>query len=214
MAHFIQKVSILFFTFALVQGAAQLQQPFSHKLHLKQVSGCEPCHTTAAKSTKAEDNLLPMETECVNCHHEIHIKEPRKTTVHQFNHELHLKVNPGPLIAAAIKNKTWLGTAKEMPKSVNTRNACVACHHDIEESESAAPAVGKAHYPRMADCLTCHNQINPPESCKKCHDPGTNFRPVSHTAAFVDGHATKGAIADKAECYSCHGRNFTCKGCH
>ncbi|HRJ17662.1 MAG TPA: hypothetical protein PLF84_01420 [Bryobacteraceae bacterium] len=214
MAHLVQKVVFLSLTFALMPGAAQLQQPFSHKLHLKQVAGCEPCHTNAAKSTKAEDNLLPFETECVNCHHDIHIKEPRKTTVHQFNHELHQGVNPGPIIAAAIKSKTWLGTAKEMPKAVNTSNACVACHHDIEESDAITEATGKAHYPRMADCLTCHNQINPPESCKTCHDPGTKFRPADHTPEFVDSHAREGAIADKAACQSCHGRKFTCKGCH
>lgn len=214
MAHIIQKIGILFFSFALAQGAAQLQQPFSHKLHMKQVSGCQGCHTNAEKSTKASDNLLPFETECVNCHHEVHIKEPRKTTVHQFSHELHLGANPGPIIAAAIKSKTWLGTAKEMPKNVNTANACIACHHDIDQSEAITASTGKAHFPRMADCLTCHNQINPPESCKTCHDPAASFRPADHTAEFVDGHSKKGAVADKQACYGCHGRNFTCKGCH
>lgn len=214
MAHLLSKISGLILTFALMQGAAQVRQPFSHKLHLKQTSGCQACHTNAEKSTEASDNLLPYETECVNCHHEVHIKEPRKTTVHRFSHAQHVQTNPGPLIAAAIKSKTWLGAAKEAPKRLNASNACTSCHHDIEESEAITEATGKAHYPRMADCLTCHNQINPPESCKTCHDPATNFRPADHTAAFVDGHAQKGAVADKQSCYGCHGRNFTCKGCH
>lgn len=220
MSHSKQKSGILFFYSTLVfflafaQGSAQVRQPFSHKLHMKQVAGCQACHTGAEKSTKAGDNLMPHETECVNCHHEVHIKEPRKTTVHSFNHELHLGANPGPIIAAAIKDKTWLGTAKEMPKNVNTSNACIACHHDIDQSEAIRASDGKAHYSRMADCLTCHNQIKPPESCKTCHDPSTTFRPADHTPAFVEGHTKKGAVADKQVCHGCHGRNFTCNGCH
>lgn len=194
-------------------GAAQTR-PFSHKYHLTQVSSCQGCHTEAEASTKAEDNLLPFSSNCATCHDEVHIKEARPTPVHRFSHAQHVKANPGPLLAAAIRNKTWLGTAAQMPAEINASNACVACHHGIEKSEAITEATGKAHYPRMGDCLVCHNQIAPPESCKQCHDPSAKFRPATHTAQFSDTHGDPGKIADKAECHSCHGRKFTCKGCH
>ncbi len=215
MANLIQKIVLLTLTIAITQGAAQQRRPFSHKYHLTQVATCQGCHTGAEASTSAEDNLLPFETECARCHDEVHIKEPRKTNVQKFNHSVHVGANPGPLIAAAIRSKTWLGLPEQAPKEVNTKNSCVACHHDIDKSENITEATGKANYPRMADCLVCHNQINPPESCKKCHDEAQmTLRPASHTATFGDTHSEPNKIANKAECHSCHGRKFTCKGCH
>lgn len=217
MAHQLSKVITLSFTIAVLFGAAQSRRPFSHKYHLTQVSSCQACHTDAEKSTKAEDNLLPFHDACARCHDETHIKEPRQLQVQLFNHKLHLEMgNPGPLIAAALKSGTWLGKASQRPPSVNTKDACVACHHGIGESENITEATGKAHYPRMGDCLVCHSQINPPESCKKCHVESASFkfRPESHTPEFVDAHAAKNNTIDKSDCSSCHGKKFTCKGCH
>jgi DnaJ-class molecular chaperone len=215
MAHYIQKVALAAIPILFLAGAgAQQQRPFSHKYHLTQVSSCQGCHTDAETSAKADDNILPFHvTACATCHDETHIKEPRKTHVTKFSHAQHVKVNPGPIIAAAIKNGTWLGKESEKPAAVDTKNACVACHHDIEKSEAIKEDDGHKHYPRMADCLTCHNKINPPESCKQCHDSSMTFRPATHTAEFVDAHGVKGKIA-KTDCASCHGKNFTCKGCH
>jgi len=207
------------FTFAVgltlsMQAAAQ-QRPFSHKYHLTQVASCQGCHTDAETSEKASDNILPFHvTACATCHDETHIKEPRKTHVTRFSHAQHVKVNPGAIIAAAIKNGTWLGKASEQPSEVNTKDACLACHHDINKSEAIQESDGFKHFPRMADCLTCHNKINPPESCKQCHDASAmTLRPTSHTADFEAAHAVKGKF-DKAECASCHGKTFTCKNCH
>jgi hypothetical protein len=214
MAHYIQTLAFAAVSLTFIQGAAA-QRPFSHKYHLTQVSTCEGCHTDAETSTKADENILPFHvTACSRCHDETHIKEPRKTHVTRFSHAQHVKVNPGTIIAAAIKSGTWLGKAAEKPDEINTSNACVACHHGIEKSDGVKEADGYTHYPRMADCLTCHNKINPPESCKQCHDAAAmTLRPTSHTAEFSDAHAVKGKIP-KTECASCHGKTFTCKGCH
>ena len=214
MAHLLQKVILITLPLAVCVGAAQ-KRPFSHKYHLTQVNSCQACHKDAETSTKAEDNLLPFNDACATCHDEVSIKEqPRKTTVHRFNHSIHVTTNPGPLIAAAIRNKTWLGMPADAARPVNTKNACVACHGDIEQSEAITDANAKANYPRMADCLVCHNKIDPPSSCEKCHDPAQmTFRPANHTPEFSDVHAEKGKV-DKSTCHTCHGRKFTCKGCH
>lgn len=197
-------------------GAAAPKRPFSHKYHLTQVAACENCHTNAATSTKASDNLIPDKSACVTCHDEVEIGEPRVTGVQVFNHAKHVQMGSvAPLIAAAIKAKTYLGQNPPTAESLAAaKDACTGCHHGIPESENVdltKPA--KSHFPQMADCLVCHNKINPPDSCKQCHVETTpNFRPTSHTADFGDKHSDK--TLDKSSCATCHGRKFTCKGCH
>lgn len=196
-------------------GAAQ-RRPFSHKYHLTQVSSCQACHKEAETSKAATDNLLPFNDACATCHDEVSIRpEPRKTDVHKFNHALHVKMNPGAIVAAAIRGKTWLGMPDQTATPINTKNACLSCHIGIDESEAITDETLKAQYmPRMADCLVCHNQISPPDSCETCHDPAQmTIRPASHTPEFSDIHAEKNRI-DKSNCHTCHGRKFTCKGCH
>lgn len=212
MESYLPKVAMMFLALAAISGAAP-KRPFSHKLHLGQVATCQGCHSTAETSTRAEDNLLPDPTACATCHDEVTIKEPRRTPVARFNHSIHVKANPGPLIQSAIQNKKWLGPESSKPQTINTSNTCLACHHDIDQSENITDASALAYYPRMSDCLVCHNKIDPPQSCKQCHAETMQFRPTDHTPTFVDVHAEKGKI-DKANCASCHGREFTCKGCH
>lgn len=197
-------------------GAAAPKRPFSHKYHLTQVAACENCHTAAAASTKASDNLIPDKSACVTCHDEIEIGEMRPVGVQKFNHAKHVAMGSvAPLIAGAIRGKAYLGQTPPTAETLAAaKDACTGCHHGIPESENvdhSKPA--KAHFPQMADCLVCHNKISPPDSCKQCHVESTpNFRPTSHAADFGDKHSDKGL--DKSSCATCHGRKFTCKGCH
>ncbi len=218
MAHQLQKVSVLFLALGLAAApaAAPPKRPFSHKFHLAQVPQCESCHTAATTSTKAEDSLIPHESSCATCHDEVHIAPARPTGVQKFNHAKHVEMgSAAPLIASAIKAKTYLGTRPATAAQLEAgKDACTGCHHGIAESEDVpVNSATKSHFPAMADCLVCHNKINPPDSCAKCHVASTpNFRPTSHDAVFSDNHATKSVA--KTECATCHGRKFTCKGCH
>lgn len=128
-----------------------------------------------------------------------------------FNHQTHLKLgNVAPVIAQAIDRGTYLSPPGNIRQYLNTSNPCQACHRGLEESTK----VSKANMPQMADCLVCHNKIDPPYSCQFCHEPGQQLKPASHTADLLDSHTRKNAIADKASCAICHGRKFTCLGCH
>ena len=120
-----------------------------------------------------------------------------------------------PKIAAAIQAKAYLGVEAPTSAQLNAaRDACTGCHYGIPESENVPhDKVARAHYPRMADCLVCHDKLDPPESCKQCHIAKTpNFRPPSHGPEFKDKHGEK--VADKASCAVCHGRKIACKDCH
>jgi len=66
----------------------------------------------------------------------------------------------------------------------------------------------------MADCLVCHNDIDPPYSCEFCHAKEAALKPASHAPDFLDTHTTGKLNLDKTTCAVCHGRRFHCLGCH
>jgi len=202
----------------VILGAALEAAPFSHKLHLKLVAKCEQCHASVATSTKAEDNNLPKAAACVSCHTTRTISEPRKLTVTQFNHQKHATFgNIAPVIQAAIQAKTYYASpidhtpAAQLPPLLkSSKHACLACHRGIEQSEAPTLAL----HANMPDCLTCHSKIDVPFSCEKCHSPGQNLKPASHTPDYVDRHSTGKLNLNKQSCQVCHGRRFQCLGCH
>jgi hypothetical protein len=197
-----------------VCGAVRAQEakPFSHRLHLKLKAECTVCHAGAPSSAKAADNLLPMAEMCAECHESVSIKQPAARLVTKFNHQLHVKLgNIAPVIAAAIKSKAYLSDPGDVLAHLNTKNACTACHRGLETSEAVTPAA----FPKMADCLVCHNKIQPPFSCEKCHATGVELRPASHLdTKFFDLHSSGKMQFDRASCAVCHGRQFNCLGCH
>ena len=195
----------------LIASAAAAQRPFSHELHLKlpQKLACVTCHSSVSSSTRREDNNLPPRAICLGCHKEAAIGQPRPTLLSRFNHQKHLALgNTAPVIRAAIDAKTYLSPPGDIRRHLDSSNACAACHRGMEQSTTLA----KTDLPQMADCLVCHNQIDPPFSCEFCHAKGPALKPASHTVEFHDSHSRK--TVDKASCAVCHGRKFTCLGCH
>ena len=195
---------------SLCAGALSGQE-FSHKLHLQLKPQCTDCHVHAATSTSPQESLLPVAGVCKPCHASREIRAPRPTPVTHFSHLQHLKLgNIAPAIAAAIDQKKCLSDPGEIRAHLNATNPCLACHRGIDTSDR----ITNANMPQMADCLVCHGQIEPPFSCAKCHDPKwPDLQPANHHAAdFHDAHSTKAIV--KQGCALCHGRTFTCMGCH
>lgn len=134
----------------------------------------------------------------------------------KFNHQLHAKLgNVGPVIARALQSGTHLGNLspegqKKLLQDLEGAQPCGACHRGMERSVSRNPE----HFPEMADCLVCHNRIDPPFSCAKCHDPGPHLKPSTHTADWLERHSRRGILTDRQSCAECHGKQFTCLGCH
>jgi hypothetical protein len=204
---------ILFLLTAIAGVAvAQTAQPFSHRIHLAAKLDCAVCHGAALTSTRPDDNLLPAQGVCLKCHKTAEIGAPTVTRLARFNHQLHLKLgNLAPLIAAAIDKKTYLTpTGPELRAQLNTQNPCEACHRGLEVSDRP----DRSGLPQMADCLVCHNQIDPPYSCEFCHAKEAKLKPASHTPDFLDTHTSGKSGLDKTTCAVCHGRRFRCLGCH
>lgn len=195
-------------------GAAWGAAPFSHRLHLGMQLPCAGCHAAAPGSTQASDNLLPKREVCLQCHSPQEapaIPAPPVTLVAHFNHALHLKMgNIQPLLAKSIDVGNYLQPPGDTRRHLNNSNACEACHRGLEESDQ----VSRVNMPRMADCLVCHAQIENPFTCEICHAKDAQLKPASHAAHFLDLHSTGKMNLDKSTCASCHGRVFTCMGCH
>ncbi len=140
---------------------------------------------------------------------------PPATKIAHFSHAQHLKMgNVAPVIAAAIDKGAYLSSPGNVRPLLNTKNACGACHRGVETSTE----VDASLLPRMADCLVCHSQIDPPDSCATCHAASFTLKPVNHTDDFLDSHTSDFTNAkptlDKTTCAVCHGRKFHCLGCH
>jgi len=186
---------------------------FSHELHLKLPAklACVTCHASVQSSTRVEDNNLPRTAICLGCHKEARIGQPRPTILARFNHQQHLAMgNIALVLRAAIDAKTYLTSPGDIRRDLDSANPCAACHRGMERSTMLA----KTDLPQMADCLVCHNKIDAPFSCELCHAKGAALKPANHTPGFLDVHHRKNANLNKETCAVCHGRKFTCLGCH
>ena len=89
--------------------------------------------------------------------------------------------------------------------------ACTQCHHGIESSE----ATSKANFPSMAECISCHAEVDIPDSCYFCHAKTMKLTPGDHVTEFIDTHSRVKHTSDqKQACEACHGSSFRCAGCH
>jgi len=204
---------VLFLALSLLPELRAQPRPFSHQAHLRLQLTCVSCHPAAAGSARAEDNLLPPARACHGCHAEAAVKKPRRTLVHRFSHRQHVALGSvAPLLRAAVASGRYLSPPGALLEQLEAagNNACAACHRGLERSTQ----VSAENFPRMADCLVCHDKIDPPFSCETCHDRSTPLKPASHTPLYLDEHSRRDAGLDKASCAVCHGRHFTCLGCH
>ena len=205
---------------ATVFGGAVTEFPFSHRLHLERGASCVDCHSSAKTSREATDLNTPRAADCTVCHDGTEATAVDASGLSRwetgersfrFNHAFHLQLgNLAPRLRAALDDGTYLGKVGEMRAHLSSEDPCQACHRGLHATDLA----GSAHLPQMSDCLICHSEIDPPYSCGKCHLEGTQLKPGDHTREFIDQHATGKLELDHASCLPCHGRNFSCKGCH
>jgi hypothetical protein len=189
LAYLLPGLSLLLFF-----GGSLAAQTFSHAAALRTVKGCQPCHAPIPRST------------------EVSKREGRPVRWVKFSHAVHVKLGVSAALIQAIDAKTHLGpVAPELRRVLETGNVCQSCHRGMA---AVSGALAKANYPAMSDCLVCHNKIDPPFSCEKCHaEEVRTLVPANHTAGFIDLHTNKDSVS-KETCASCHGRRFTCMGCH
>ena len=126
---------------------------------------CQSCHTQALTSTSARDNLLPREAACQSCHPidhaqpwkqtegpptacaACHLGAPRAPTAEV--------PGPGPQLESAIARVELPEPFIKFNHQLHAQRqiACTRCHGDLTQVDLAS----RAQLPRMALCLSCHN---------------------------------------------------------
>lgn len=176
----------------------------------------------AQENRFSHQDALSKNLTCVSCHQGQTVSatlsnKRRGKVLKDFNHRIHLSLgNVAGVIAAAIDQKTYLGSPNRLDllklrADLITNDPCQACHRGLAQ---AAGPPAKAHFPNMEDCLVCHNQIDTPFSCEQCHSAGMKIKPANHGPDFLDRHTSGKLNLDKTTCAACHGKRFTCQGCH
>ena len=210
----------------VVYPRQRLPLRFSHADHLRVGADCVDCHTRAAQSRSALDNLLPTEAECRRCH-AIDRTQPEKRATppvrcracHPTYDARSGSVDRIVLPTPNLKFSHAAHTEKGM--------TCQSCHGDLV-SDNVALAT-RDQLPRMGFCLQCHNGRKAANGCDVCHPsvgrgrirtqfasgdlvPSGTLRGAAHSSVFRTDHA-RVARSDAAYCDTCHRKNF-CIDCH
>jgi len=178
-------------------GAKQIK--FSHKKHVaEQGVGCTDCHTEAAASKLATDNILPKMATCANCHDDQ--TKNQCTFCHTSADSTTYKAFAPASFDLLFPHEEHAGTQKM---------ACETCHQGLEKDENGMAS----HIPAMTVCATCHNDIKVPNNCEKCHTNFAALRPADHNRNdFLHEHKFEARLGDP-RCATCHTQE-SCIDCH
>jgi hypothetical protein len=142
---------------------------------------------------------LSLNLTCTTCHAEAPTSTraednllPRAEVCRGCHVKANVPAAPRPRFVAKFNHSLHVHTMK-----------CESCH--------ALPAsAANPGFPAMQFCIGCHNNVQMPESCMKCHLPTQQLKPANHTPDFVDVHSSRRLHVNRAACQVCHGRRFTC----
>jgi c(7)-type cytochrome triheme protein len=201
----------------IVYPAQRLPLVFSHRAHLARGARCEQCHSTAATSRSAVDDLLPEEAACRACH-----AIDRAQASAAACGKCHAGYRDGDPVA-----RVWqLPPPLVFSHADHAQGACESCHavRDVELATTA-------QLPSMQSCFGCHAHADGADErrCSDCHLSKlgglmqTQFPTgelVPHDDGLGDAHgqgfskdhkqearqvgATCNACHDQSECVACH----------
>jgi len=172
---------------------------FSHKFHIDDVGAdCQTCHSAAANSTKAEDNILAHKDDCLECHDGSTAGEDCEIC----HYDPDTAVNfPNPARQLLFNHKAHL-------ERISSSQACERCHKGLEEVTYSVPE----NLPVMEGCIECHDNKSAPQYCETCHTHLPTLRPETHLANWMHRH-DDAVRATSEDCAMCHSFNY-CQECH
>jgi hypothetical protein len=174
---------------------------FSHTLHVEANSvDCATCHGVAAKSQSGNDNLLPGHLQCVECHD---VETANGCAM------CHLSATPKEQPAISDYSPKF-GHIRHVEKAKLT---CGDCHKDLDKPLDADH---RGHFPKMADCLACHDQRKATTECSACHTSDDSRKPQDHLVNWLNRHGAAASMAEEQQCNQCHGHSniVECQSCH
>ena len=187
-------------------------KPHATESKLLGVNGCMMCHKPAK--------------DCDPCHEKQNVKVPKMPDTY----------------VSIIMGRPKPPSIKIYPSGPTSMAQCVYCHPDLDQITPGrlifahaahlqraykctvchpqfGHSAGGPEHPDMQSCYRCHGLqhgsqgLVAGDSCPKCHPPGFNLLPVSHTPEFEQGKHKELANKDPAYCAMCHDPAF-CVACH
>ena len=190
---------------------------FTHDAHLARGAACGDCHTAAATSKSAVDNLLPGEAACTTCH----AIDRKAAEGCDACHVGWVKGEPPARVVIPTPNLKFSHAAH-----VEQGLACTGCHGDLEQE--GVRLATRDQLPRMRLCLECHDGQKADDECATCHltevgvlrtalpegplSPSGVVFGDAHGGDFLERHGAA-ASRDEDYCGSCHRKSF-CSDCH
>lgn len=199
---------------------------FDHAVHLEEGADCEACHDAVLKSLKASDVAMPRHPECDSCHDIEAARRGKKVEPRADCAACHVGYDP---TARKDVAKVVMPTANLLfPHQVHVdrKVECAVCHGDFSKVGFATVE----QLPKMATCLSCHDDRTAPAACHTCHPAKasgrlvTSFasgilRPIQgdpfgidHGPRFDLSHGPLAAL-ERTLCQSCH-LEADCQRCH
>jgi hypothetical protein len=172
---------------------------FSHQFHVKEAGiSCSDCHSNAAASIKASDNLLAKKEACQSCHEEQ--LKTNCTYCHTSADSSSYQSTPNPIRDLRFSHQQHAEGQKV---------SCETCHTDLDKTDAPTGSL----VPAMATCMSCHHTEKASSSCETCHTNFATLRPADHNRTnFISEHKRTARMAD-AKCGTCHSQE-TCIDCH
>ncbi|HEY1553914.1 MAG TPA: cytochrome c3 family protein [Kofleriaceae bacterium] len=205
----------------VVYPAQRLPLIFSHAKHLARGMQCGQCHTTAAQSRSAVDNLIPTEVPCRACHAIERDKPTKVATPVAACTGCHAGFAPGVPVERVYLTPPPL----KFDHAQHGKTPCEGCHPNMRAIDLATTR----QLPTMASCLECHTNGADERHCSDCHltklgglmethfefgtlEPQQDGLGDTHGPGFLKDHVEP-ARAPGATCTACHDRS-ECIACH
>lgn len=176
---------------------------FSHPKHVTELGiACADCHTGAAESKFAADNLIPDHVSCQSCHEE------------QVNNDCaYCHTNPDNIQPSVPSVRDLL--FPHVSHAGTGGISCGTCHGGSDPSDDAGAAPADVRLPDMAMCVDCHSEKKASIDCETCHRDFANLIPGNHlVSGFTKEHDRPVRVgAMDVTCATCHTES-SCQECH
>jgi len=176
---------------------------FSHEKHDYMNVGCQDCHTQAAESTSAKEDILPQMKACLTCHDDQTAPRKQCSVCHVESSPVNATHKPDWEYRHGLESKA----ANSNCLVCHSEDTCIECHQDKKPKDHnntwrRITHGGEAAWNRSR-CMVCHQE----DFCDRCH---RSTLPRSHkTGAWNSGVAP-------VHCSQCHfpSGSVGCGVCH
>lgn len=172
---------------------------FDHELHLGRGFDCGLCHQFLSDF----EPTRPAERVCAFCHEIGDHDDPDLDCA-----MCHSRVD---FTSKGLPRPTYQDTKFIHETHIRADVACESCHKGQSKAETYHDIV----FPKMKDCIECHQKSAVNSDCETCHQVlGKDTKPASHDHLWLVNHGPIARNTFDTNCSICHTDKAFCENCH